>query len=98
MVTAAHGDSQSQGIKSPISCQHVLSLDRLSMPLVAAGIVWLYDPNIRAVNGRKIVILAEDLNFNIITPITPTHYPNDVNRRPDILDIALMKGVPLELS
>ncbi|GBP10094.1 Probable RNA-directed DNA polymerase from transposon X-element [Eumeta japonica] len=44
------------------------------------------------------VTLAEDLHFNIITPLTPTYYPNDVNLRPDILDIALMKGVTLKLS
>ncbi|GBP87560.1 hypothetical protein EVAR_65181_1 [Eumeta japonica] len=44
------------------------------------------------------VALAEDLHFNIIIPLTPTHYPNDVNRRPDILDIALMKGVALKLN
>ncbi|GBP44055.1 Probable RNA-directed DNA polymerase from transposon BS [Eumeta japonica] len=42
--------------------------------------------------------LAVDLHFDIITPLTPTHYPNDVNRRPDILDIALWKGVALKLS
>ncbi|GBP37297.1 Nucleic-acid-binding protein from transposon X-element [Eumeta japonica] len=39
-----------------------------------------------------------DLHFDIITPLTPTHYPNDVNRRPDILDIALLKGVALKFS
>ncbi|GBP39666.1 RNA-directed DNA polymerase from mobile element jockey [Eumeta japonica] len=49
-------------------------------------------------NGREMVALAEDLHFNIITLLTPTHYLNDVNRRPDILDIALMKGVALKLS
>ncbi|GBP44859.1 RNA-directed DNA polymerase from mobile element jockey [Eumeta japonica] len=43
-------------------------------------------------NGRKMETLAADLHFDIITPLTPTHYPNDVNRRPDILDIALLKG------
>ncbi|GBP87555.1 RNA-directed DNA polymerase from mobile element jockey [Eumeta japonica] len=49
-------------------------------------------------NRRKMVALAEDLHFNIITPLTPTHYPNYVNRRPDILDIALMKGVSAALE
>ncbi|GBP82208.1 RNA-directed DNA polymerase from mobile element jockey [Eumeta japonica] len=49
-------------------------------------------------NGRKMETLAADLHFDIITPLTPTHYPNDVNRRPDILDIALLKGVALKLS
>ncbi|GBP16760.1 hypothetical protein EVAR_13374_1 [Eumeta japonica] len=49
-------------------------------------------------NGREMEALVEDLHFNIVTPLTPTHYPNDVNRRPDILHIALMKGVALEVS
>ncbi|GBP07435.1 Probable RNA-directed DNA polymerase from transposon X-element [Eumeta japonica] len=42
--------------------------------------------------------LAEDIHFNIITPLIPTHYSNDNNRRPDILNIALMKGVSLKLN
>ncbi|GBP90919.1 hypothetical protein EVAR_66263_1 [Eumeta japonica] len=33
-----------------------------------------------------------DLHFNIITPPTPTFYHNNVRYRPDILDIALMRG------
>ncbi|GBP92498.1 RNA-directed DNA polymerase from mobile element jockey [Eumeta japonica] len=49
-------------------------------------------------NGRKMEALAEDLHFNIITPPTPTFYHNNVRYRPDILDIALMKGVALKLS
>ncbi|GBP43660.1 hypothetical protein EVAR_30494_1 [Eumeta japonica] len=43
-------------------------------------------------------VLAEDLHFNIVTPLTPTHYSTNDNHRPDILDIALMKGVALKLS
>ncbi|GBP36782.1 RNA-directed DNA polymerase from mobile element jockey [Eumeta japonica] len=43
-------------------------------------------------NGRKMEALAEDLHFNIITPPTPTFYHNNVRYRPDILDIALMRG------
>ncbi|GBP90906.1 Probable RNA-directed DNA polymerase from transposon BS [Eumeta japonica] len=49
-------------------------------------------------NGREIEVLAESLHFDIVTPLTPTHYPNNINHRPDILDIALMKGVALKLS
>ncbi|GBP18029.1 hypothetical protein EVAR_16975_1 [Eumeta japonica] len=48
-------------------------------------------------NGRKMVGLAEDLYFNIVTPLTPIHYPNDVNRSPDILYIALAKGIPSDM-
>ncbi|GBP35464.1 hypothetical protein EVAR_19974_1 [Eumeta japonica] len=49
-------------------------------------------------NGRKMQALAEDLHFNIITPLTPTHYHNNDNYRHDMLDIALMKGIALKLS
>ncbi|GBP38913.1 hypothetical protein EVAR_95662_1 [Eumeta japonica] len=49
-------------------------------------------------NGRKMVVLAEDLHFNIVTPLTPIHYLSNDNHRPDILDIALMKGVSLKLG
>ncbi|GBP67557.1 RNA-directed DNA polymerase from mobile element jockey [Eumeta japonica] len=49
-------------------------------------------------NGREMEALAESLHFDIVTPLTPTHYPNNINHRPDILDIALMKGVTLKLS
>ncbi|GBP36084.1 Probable RNA-directed DNA polymerase from transposon BS [Eumeta japonica] len=49
-------------------------------------------------NGREIEALAKSLHFNIVTPLTPTYDPNNNNHRPDILDIALMKGVALKLS
>ncbi|GBP48356.1 RNA-directed DNA polymerase from mobile element jockey [Eumeta japonica] len=49
-------------------------------------------------NGREMEAFAESLHFEIVTPLTPTHYPNNINHRPDILDIALMKGVALKLS
>ncbi|GBP65886.1 hypothetical protein EVAR_85154_1 [Eumeta japonica] len=42
--------------------------------------------------------LSEDIHFNIVVPLTPTHYHNNDNYRPDILDIAFMKGVALKLS
>ncbi|GBP22892.1 RNA-directed DNA polymerase from mobile element jockey [Eumeta japonica] len=49
-------------------------------------------------NGRETKVLAKDLHFNIVTPLTPTYYPTNVNYRPNVLDIALMKGVALKLS
>lgn len=30
-----------------------------------------------------------------VTPMHPTHFPYDPNRRPDVLDIALLKNVNL---
>ncbi|GBP05032.1 Probable RNA-directed DNA polymerase from transposon BS [Eumeta japonica] len=48
-------------------------------------------------NGREMEIFTGNLHFNIVTPLTPTHYPSNDSHRPDILDIALMKGVALKL-
>ncbi|GBP76283.1 hypothetical protein EVAR_54970_1 [Eumeta japonica] len=45
----------------------------------------------------EIEILAGDLYFNIITPLTPIYYPNNDNHRLDILDIALMRAPPVSL-
>ncbi|GBP01282.1 hypothetical protein EVAR_72711_1 [Eumeta japonica] len=42
--------------------------------------------------------LERDLHFHILTSLTPIYYPNNINHRPDILDIALMKGVALKLG
>ncbi|GBP72178.1 hypothetical protein EVAR_90361_1 [Eumeta japonica] len=42
--------------------------------------------------------LAEDIHFNIITPLTPTCSHNNVKYRPNILDFALMKRVALKLG
>ncbi|GBP73624.1 RNA-directed DNA polymerase from mobile element jockey [Eumeta japonica] len=49
-------------------------------------------------NSRKMEALAKNLHFNIVTPLYPTHYPNNNNQRSDILNIAPMKGVALKLS
>ncbi|GBP44953.1 Probable RNA-directed DNA polymerase from transposon BS [Eumeta japonica] len=49
-------------------------------------------------NSREMESLLTYLHFNIVTPLTPTYYPNNINHRPDILDIALMKGVALKLG
>ncbi|GBP40597.1 hypothetical protein EVAR_41677_1 [Eumeta japonica] len=49
-------------------------------------------------NHRKMVALTKDLLFNIVKPLTSTHYPSNNNHSPDILDIALMKRVALKVS
>ncbi|GBP61468.1 hypothetical protein EVAR_34704_1 [Eumeta japonica] len=49
-------------------------------------------------NGREMETLATYFHFNIVTPLIPTYYPNNINYRPDILDNALMKGVALKLG
>ncbi|GBP83891.1 hypothetical protein EVAR_36539_1 [Eumeta japonica] len=40
--------------------------------------------------------LAKDLHFDVIAP-TQTYFPNNVRNRPDILDIALMRRVALNV-
>ncbi|GBP82285.1 hypothetical protein EVAR_86639_1 [Eumeta japonica] len=41
--------------------------------------------------------LAKDLHFDVIAPPTQTYFPNNVRNRPDILDIALMRRVALNV-
>ncbi|GBP86551.1 RNA-directed DNA polymerase from mobile element jockey [Eumeta japonica] len=48
-------------------------------------------------NGRKMIDLAKDLHFDVIAPPTQTYFPDNVRNRPDILDIALMRGVALNV-
>jgi|UniRef100_A0A2S2QNV9 hypothetical protein len=48
--------------------------------------------------GRK---LQEFINSNlavISAPSTPTYFPNDINRHPDILDIVLIKGISVNIT
>ncbi|GBP57323.1 hypothetical protein EVAR_39962_1 [Eumeta japonica] len=45
------------------------------------------------------VLSARDtLEFDVIAPLNPTHFPDKDGDRPDILDIALMKNVNLKLG
>ncbi|GBP69245.1 hypothetical protein EVAR_96759_1 [Eumeta japonica] len=40
----------------------------------------------------------DTLEFDVIAPLNPTHFPDKDGDRPDILDIALMKNVNLKLG
>ena len=42
--------------------------------------------------------LDQTLDTSVAAPSSPTHYPNDPNHRPDILDIALLKTGPLNFQ
>lgn len=48
--------------------------------------------------GSRLETFAEVLNFDVIAPLEPTHYPDNPDHRPDILDIALFKCVRLRVS
>lgn len=49
-------------------------------------------------NGNRLHhLLIESLPFDLLAPLEPTHYPHNVEHRPDILDIALLKNVALTL-
>lgn len=48
-------------------------------------------------NGRRLDRLVDDLNFDVIAPMTPTHYPANPRHRPDVLDMALLRNVALRL-
>ncbi|GBP30612.1 RNA-directed DNA polymerase from mobile element jockey [Eumeta japonica] len=49
-------------------------------------------------NGRVPVDLKNTLEFDVIAPLTPSHFPNEDRDMPDILDIALMRNVNLKLN
>ncbi|GBP02057.1 hypothetical protein EVAR_88442_1 [Eumeta japonica] len=43
-------------------------------------------------------LAMDTLEFDVIAPLNPTHFPDKDGDRPDILDIALMKNVNLKLG
>ncbi|KAL4100752.1 hypothetical protein QTP88_020784 [Uroleucon formosanum] len=45
-------------------------------------------------NGSKLQAFIENTPFSISAPNTPTYFPTDINRLPDILDILIIKSVP----
>lgn len=47
--------------------------------------------------GRSLELLSSHLNFDVIAPMNPTHFPRNPDHRPDVLDIALLKNVNLGL-
>ncbi|GBP79733.1 RNA-directed DNA polymerase from mobile element jockey [Eumeta japonica] len=49
-------------------------------------------------NGTTLNKLSKKKKFNIITPLTPTHYPDDLTSRPSILDLAITKEVSLNVN
>ncbi|GBP57232.1 RNA-directed DNA polymerase from mobile element jockey [Eumeta japonica] len=48
-------------------------------------------------NGRIMIDLAKDLHFDVTAPPIHTYFPDNVRYRPDILDIALMREVALNV-
>lgn len=51
----------------------------------------------RNARGRNLEFLSSALNFDIVAPLQPTHYPQIIDHRPDVLDIALLKNVNLRI-
>ncbi|GBP56440.1 RNA-directed DNA polymerase from mobile element jockey [Eumeta japonica] len=49
-------------------------------------------------NGNKPIRLENRLDFEIIAPSTSSYYPDIVTNRPSTFDIALTKGVALNLN
>lgn len=48
-------------------------------------------------SGRRLASLADQLIFDVVPPLTPTHYPYNIDHRPDILDMTILKNVGLRL-
>ncbi|GBP96121.1 hypothetical protein EVAR_8584_1 [Eumeta japonica] len=49
-------------------------------------------------SGRTLTTLAEDRKFAIVAPLTLTHLPANLCHKPEMLDLAILKGVVLNLS
>lgn len=48
-------------------------------------------------NGRKLHKYLSNTSAIISSPDSPTYYPYDQNRNPDILDVILLKSIPLSI-
>lgn len=48
-------------------------------------------------NGALLEKFMDEITFDLIAPLEPTHYSFNINCRPDILDIALLRNVALRL-
>ncbi|KAJ8737082.1 hypothetical protein PYW07_000353 [Mythimna separata] len=57
-----------------------------------------WNSNITNPRGRVLYNLGVSLNFDIIAPMSHTHFPHDPNHSPDVLDVALLKNVNLRLQ
>ncbi|GBP24118.1 Probable RNA-directed DNA polymerase from transposon BS [Eumeta japonica] len=48
--------------------------------------------------GNKLAKLSRKLKFDIVAPLTPTHYPDDLVSRPSTIDIAITKEIALNVD
>ncbi|GBP27707.1 RNA-directed DNA polymerase from mobile element jockey [Eumeta japonica] len=48
--------------------------------------------------GNKLARLSRKLKFDIVAPLTPTHYPDDLVSCPSTIDIAITKEVALNVD
>ncbi|CAG5027447.1 unnamed protein product [Parnassius apollo] len=49
-------------------------------------------------SGRVLLNITQSLDLTVYGPLAVTHYPDNVNYAPDVLDFALVKGVSLNLG
>ena len=56
-----------------------------------------WNSNTTSPRGRLLFNQCESLNFDVIAPMHPTHFPNIVDHLPDVLDVALLKNVNFRL-
>lgn len=48
-------------------------------------------------NGRRLLDDSERMRYEVLAPEVPTHYPHNSAYAPDVIDIALSKGIPSPL-
>jgi hypothetical protein len=46
--------------------------------------------------GRELLTAIQDLNANILSTRSPTHWPTDLRKKPDVLDFFILRGIPLQ--
>jgi exonuclease III len=49
---------------------------------------------LKTTKGRNLLRTMTELNINFLPTGEPTYWPTDRNKTPDLLDFALMKGIP----
>lgn len=48
-------------------------------------------------NGKELLKITQSLDLDVLSPYSPTHYPDQTDHTPDVLDFALVKGIALNL-
>ncbi|CAK1596835.1 unnamed protein product [Parnassius mnemosyne] len=91
-----------QSPQKPLLEADISALLNLGPSVVIAGdlnskhVSW--NSNLNNPNGNILCGLTERLNFDVIAPESPTHYPFITSHQPDVLDVAILKDIRLNIN